>query len=632
MPGRPEPERSATRPNHGPAERGIRVDVTPRHVRLVPGEAATASITVRNMGAVVDEVTLIVSGATAAWAQVAPDRLNIFPGTEAQATIRFTPPRAPRPEAGLLELEIGVNSRMQPQSSTVFRGSLDLAAYDNLTATAEGTTYLSGATEGVLPIKVRNLGNRQTTAYVQASDLPGAGVLLSNPSLTLEPGAEATVWATIKSKTKLMAGTSQQHPFTVSVSSDYTPPITIDGRFEQTARARGGRRWLIFALLGTGLVAAAAAVVVFGPGLFRVPGSSPTPTSVAIATDPTSSSTTPTVLPPSEGPPSEGPPSEGPPSDVPPSDVPVTPTVTESPTPSVDPYLGWVDLGGELSQGAAATTWTTGVVQLVAPWSDETLYVNSTQGAGWRGWEKVPNPKTTSYKPAIVGWNDGRVILNIFIVGDDGQLYQQSYDDGFWSDWQSLGGNFDTGPAATSSGPGRIDVFARSADDGTLQHNWFDGTSWNFWETWTTDTLRAVAPAAVSWTDGGEFPVLHIAVFAVHDADQAMYLAAYDSTVGLPGLLWQPLSGDVASAPAVTSWGPPNQFDVFARGPAPARNLLQNQTVDGVNWTGWTSLADFELASGPAATSWGPGRIDVFVVGLDNRLHHRWNDNGIWQP
>ena len=74
------------------------------------------------------------------------------------------------------------------------------------------------------------------------------------------------------------------------------------------------------------------------------------------------------------------------------------------------------------------------------------------------------------------------------------------------------------------------------------------------------------------------------------------------------------------------------QYDVFARGANPDRKLLQNETVDGVNWTGWNTLADFELGAGPAAASWAAGRIDLFAVGLDNKLHYRWFDGGIWQP
>ena len=157
-----------------PAASRLSIDVSPRYIRLQPGEVVTASIKVRNMGPVVDEITLTPRGEAGAWITIAPDTLNIYPSTEAEATIRFAPPRASRPPAGLFAFEIAVNSDRQPDSSTVYRGSVELGSYDNLSAAATGTTYVTGRRDAILPIKVRNLGNRPTNVQVSAADLPGA--------------------------------------------------------------------------------------------------------------------------------------------------------------------------------------------------------------------------------------------------------------------------------------------------------------------------------------------------------------------------------------------------------------------------------------------------------------------------
>ena len=172
-----------------PAASRLSIDVSPRYIRLQPGEVVTASIKVRNMGPVVDEITLTPRGEAGAWITIAPDTLNIYPSTEAEATIRFAPPRASRPPAGLFAFEIAVNSDRQPDSSTVYRGSVELGSYDNLSAAATGTTYVTGRRDAILPIKVRNLGNRPTNVQVSAADLPGAAVVLSAPAFALEPAA-----------------------------------------------------------------------------------------------------------------------------------------------------------------------------------------------------------------------------------------------------------------------------------------------------------------------------------------------------------------------------------------------------------------------------------------------------------
>jgi hypothetical protein len=50
-----------------------------------------------------------------------------------------------------------------------------------------------------------------------------------------------------------------------------------------------------------------------------------------------------------------------------------------------------------------------------------------------------------------------------------------------WHPWESLGGELAGDPAATSSGPDRIDVLAPGRD-GTTWHRWWDGTRWVEWE------------------------------------------------------------------------------------------------------------------------------------------------------
>src|SRR3954453_3376275 len=234
---RPPQNRASPAPDETqPTASRLSVDVSPRYIRLQPGEGVTATIKIRNMGPVVDEITLTPRGEAAAWITIAPDTLNIYPSTEAEATIRFAPPRASRPPAGLFAFEIAVNADRQPDSSMVYRGSVELGAYDSLTAAASGTTYMTGRRDAILPIKVRNQGNRPTNVLVSAADLPGASVTLSAPVFALEPGGEATVWATIKPRSGFMSRPPRQFPFTVSVSSDYSAPLTIDGRMEQLAR------------------------------------------------------------------------------------------------------------------------------------------------------------------------------------------------------------------------------------------------------------------------------------------------------------------------------------------------------------------------------------------------------------
>jgi Repeat of unknown function (DUF346) len=640
VPGRPinnpqPPSRPENPTGQPPPGRGIHVEISPRNVRIVPGEAETAQITVRNQGGVVDEVSLTVRGDPAAWTRVAPDTLNLYPGTQGQATIRFAPPKAPRPLAGLLPLEIAVNSQRQPDSSMVWQGSVELAPYDNLLAAADGTTYLSGRREAVLPVKLRNLGNRPANVYVSAADLPGVTVSLSQADLALDAGAEATVWATIRARAALGAGPPKQLPYTIVVSSDYSPPVTIDGRFEQTPAPVGrSLKWLAIAagvLVVAGVVAAGVLGVYKLPDLFAGGATGPTLVPTGAPTQGPTVRPTGTGQPPvTAGPTDNGGPTSQPTSPTQPTETATEPTVTDSPSPTADIYVGWANLGGEFSQAAAPVTSGANFIEVFAPWSDGTIYQSGWDTFAWSSWSplQVNGNNTTNYKPAAINWSDGVNAggFNVFITAGDGAIHDLTTTDGqTWSDL-SLGGNFGGGPAAASWGAGRLDIFGR-APDGTLQHNWFDGGSWNLWEPWPINGPIRASPAAVAWpASAAGFNTID--VFALHD-DGGIYHVRYDENAGL-GTTWGLIGAGITfnSAPTVTSWAP-NEFDVFARG---VDGALYQATGDGVNWSNWTTVTTFKLANAPGAVSWAPGRYDLFVIGEDGAMHHHWVDNGTAGP
>lgn len=351
IPGRrPEPPPRRPPPQSTPPGgrgRPISVEISPRHIRLTPGQTDTATVSIRYHGAVVDELTLSVTGDAAGWAQVAPDVLNVYPDTEAQTTIRFVPPRGPQPAAGLVGLELTIVAASDPSGSVVQGASIEIEPFDDLSATAQGTTNLSGKREGVLPIKLRNLGNRPVTVSLQATDAGGAMTWLSAPSVALEPGAESTVWATIRPQRSMLFGTPRVHPFTVALSSEHSPPITIDGRFEQLPSLGRGRFGLA-ALVAAGLLAVGVAVVIAlgagGPTPTQSASPSPTapPTPTPSASPSDQPSPTPTPSPTSSS-------SASPTPTVSPSPS-ASPTASPSPSPSPTPVpLGDVLMGGNWS-------------------------------------------------------------------------------------------------------------------------------------------------------------------------------------------------------------------------------------------------------------------------------------------
>jgi hypothetical protein len=70
---------------------------------------------------------------------------------------------------------------------------------------------------------------------------------------------------------------------------------------------------------------------------------------------------------------------------------------------------------------------------------------------------------------------------------------------------------------------------------------------------------------------------------------------------------------------AATSWGA-NRLDIFALG---SDNSMYHKYWDGGAWgpsqTGWDALGGV-FNSPPAAVSWGANRFDIFALGTDNSM------------
>ncbi|OFI06680.1 hypothetical protein CLOACE_08350 [Clostridium acetireducens DSM 10703] len=89
---------------------------------------------------------------------------------------------------------------------------------------------------------------------------------------------------------------------------------------------------------------------------------------------------------------------------------------------------------------------------------------------------------------------------------------------------------------------------------------------------------------------------------------------------------WENLGGiNISSAPAAASWAR-NRLDVFAMG---ENRALWHKWWDGVRWNNWEDLSGV-ITSAPAAVSWGPNRIDVFARGTNNAMWHKWWNGSNW--
>ena len=177
-----------------------------------------------------------------------------------------------------------------------------------------------------------------------------------------------------------------------------------------------------------------------------------------------------------------------------------------------------------------------------------------------------------------------------------------------WHAAESLGGTLTSEPDISSWGPGRLDVFAKGAENG-LSHKYWDGTGWSTWE--NLGGTLASGPSAVSWGPNRIDVVARMA----------------DNTIGhwyWAGAGWgfDNLGGNITSNPDISSWGG-NRLDIFGRGPS---GELQHRAWSA-GWFPWESLGG-NIIGGPGAVSWGQGRIDVAARTPSNGIAHWYWSEG----
>jgi hypothetical protein len=289
---------------------------------------------------------------------------------------------------------------------------------------------------------------------------------------------------------------------------------------------------------------------------------------------------------------------------------------------------------------------------------DGTLWHLSRSNNGtWGGWEFLavpgypPNLTTVSSTPAAISRGGG--LLDVFVWGADGNLWQRSFDKK-WDKWENRGAPTTTvpelasAPAVVSWGSKRVDVFALGADGNVWQQTW-DG-QWHGWQPHT-------APASVSFAGAPAAAAIAPNQLAVimRAKDGSLWCKTYlppipaqTSNTGPPAhpgsSHWSSgfvriVSGDtVASAPAALTGGP-NVIDVFAV------NYANNLIHVHLDWVSAPSIPSgppfvtyydpdcgvaviataYVLAvAPPCPVSWGGKRLDVFAVDPTGTVHHFW--------
>jgi hypothetical protein len=177
-------------------------------------------------------------------------------------------------------------------------------------------------------------------------------------------------------------------------------------------------------------------------------------------------------------------------------------------------------------------------------------------------------------RPAVVSWTPGR--HDLFIKGSDNRLYQRTFANGKWYAWRQFAGTIASDPGVSTWGPGRLDVFVRMPED-KLGHRIYENGQWK---------------------------------------------------------AWRILDGQVTGTPGVKSWAP-GRLDVFVRWGGTGELYHRYWINDSNGWRSWTNKGgkihpDFRA---PAVASTAVNRLNVYYIGVDQRLYEKtWNGTSWSDP
>jgi hypothetical protein len=220
-----------------------------------PGDEATAEITVRNTGHVVDSFHLEPLGALAPWMRIEPADLPLMPGTEGTAMVFFDPPRAPQLTAGPVPWAVRVLPAEDPDAATVEEGMLEIEPFTEFAADMRPrTSRARGRRSGKHELVVDNLGNIAIDVFLAGGDPDQKlDVALQPGELTLAPGAAAIVAVRPRARARFWRGQPQTYPFQVVVEPSGAQPTVVDGNLLQEAVLAS---WLLKLLVAVAVLAA----------------------------------------------------------------------------------------------------------------------------------------------------------------------------------------------------------------------------------------------------------------------------------------------------------------------------------------------------------------------------------------
>lgn len=183
--------------------------------RVDPGGETRVSVSVRNIGDLVEQYQFEVLGEAARWAQVVPRQVSVLPHGQEEKTVEvvFRPPPPPAAPAGEIPFGVRCVSLERRDRCAVVEGDVAVGAVHNLTARLEPVSP-RGRWNGRYRVHFDNTGSVPITLRLDAADTKQLLRFAVAPrELTVESGQSGRAYLAIRPRQPMSRGKPVEHPF-----------------------------------------------------------------------------------------------------------------------------------------------------------------------------------------------------------------------------------------------------------------------------------------------------------------------------------------------------------------------------------------------------------------------------------
>lgn len=283
----------------------------------------------------------------------------------------------------------------------------------------------------------------------------------------------------------------------------------------------------------------------------------------------------------------------------------------------------WTSMGGPVGSapaGPAAVRGKDRSVLIFIKGKDGALWTRTSKDGKWISeWLSLGGEITSA--PAAASWDLAETVV-VVARRSDNAIWSKRLYKGTWGDWISLGGSSNYGPAISARGVDRYEVFAVGTD-GAMSQQSFNGSAPSAWrligkanDSRGEETIDfTFAPVAVSNSSK------IVDVFAV-GSDQQLHWNTWSESSGIFVFQWARLGSVLTSAPGATMSSDGEPIVVVRGTDYGVEKIMPRMGMRKSEIFNWVSLGG-KLFSQPAVVADATGYIQVFVIGADGGLWWR---------